>query len=54
MNRYAKAVVALFTALGTWGTTALADGNITGPEWFGLCGVAAAAAAVYTIPNRAT
>lgn len=51
MNVYAKAIVAFFTALGTWGSTALADGKLTGPEWFGLCGVAVITAGVWAVPN---
>lgn len=51
MSTVAKAFVAFFTSLGTWGTTALADGALTGPEWFGLCGVAVATFGVWAIPN---
>lgn len=53
----AKAVVAFFTSLGTWGTTALAVGpageaaSIQGAEWFGLCGVAVATCSVWLIEN---
>ena len=48
---YAKAITAFFTALGTWGGTALADGAITGPEWFGLCGVVVVTAGVFQVSN---
>lgn len=51
MSRYAKAIVAFFTALGTWGATAFADGAVDGAEWFGLCGVAVATFGVFQIPN---
>lgn len=51
MNKAAKAIMAFFTALGTWGTTALADSGLDGPEWFGLCGVIVATVGVYAIPN---
>lgn len=49
---YAKAIAAFFTALGTWGATALADNGIAGAEWFGLCGVIVATVAVFQIPNQ--
>lgn len=48
----AKALVAFFTALATWLSTALADGAITGPEWAGLALVVATAVAVFTVPNK--
>ena len=48
---YAKAIAAFFTALGTWGATAAADGNISLAESFGLCGVIAAGILVFAIPN---
>lgn len=51
MSRYAKAVMTFFTALGTWGGTALADSGITSVEWFGLCGVIVATVGVFAIPN---
>lgn len=51
MASFAKAIIAFFTALGTWGGTALADGQIDGVEWFGLCGVVVAALLVYQVPN---
>lgn len=47
----AKSVITFFTALGTWGGTAMLDGQIDGVEWFGLCGVVVATALVYAIPN---
>lgn len=46
----AKAAVALLSALGTWGAAVAPDG-ITGGEWWGLCGVAVAAVAVWRVPN---
>lgn len=57
MKEYAKAIIAFFTTLGTWGATALAaDANgvesIQGAEWFGLCGVVVATFAVYAYPNE--
>lgn len=51
MSAYAKAIIAFFTALGTWGTTSLADGRMDGAEWFGLCGVVVVTAGVWAIPN---
>lgn len=56
-TRYAKAVTAFFTALGTWGYAVMAaDPNgvssITGAEWFGLCGVVVTTAAVWGVPNE--
>lgn len=51
MKTYAKAIIALFTALGTWGGTAFADGTLDAVEAFGLCGVIVATAAVWAIPN---
>lgn len=52
MQQVAKALVALLTALGTWGVTAAPDGY-TQEELWGLCGVAVAAISVWAIPNRA-
>lgn len=52
MEYYRKAIIAFFTTLGTWGTTALADDGITGPEWFGLCGVAVATFTVWGVRNK--
>lgn len=52
MQKFAKAIVAALTALGTWGGTALADETIQGAEWFGLTGVAVAFFAVYAISNE--
>jgi len=51
MSQIAKAVVAFFTALGTWGATALADGHLDPVEWFGLCGVIVVTAGVWAVPN---
>jgi hypothetical protein len=51
MNAYAKAIAAFFTALGTWGSTCLADGRMDGAEWFGLCGVVVVTVGVWAIPN---
>ena len=47
----AKAIIAFFGSLGTWGATALADGNLDAVEWFGLCGVIVATALVWSVPN---
>lgn len=52
MLKYTKAVMAFFTALGTWGATAFADNGLTAVEAFGLCGVIVAALAVYQFPNE--
>lgn len=52
MTRYLKAITAFFTALGTWGVTALADDAITNVELFGLCGVVVATVAVFGVPNE--
>jgi hypothetical protein len=51
MSRYMKAVSAFFTALATWGGTVFADGDLTAPEWFGLCGVIVVTASVFITPN---
>ena len=51
MSRVAKAIMAFFTTLGTWGTTAMADNGLDNAEWFGLCGVIVATAGVWAIPN---
>lgn len=52
MDYYNKAVVAFFTALGTWGVTAFADGKMDAVEAFGLCGVVVATASVYQVKNK--
>lgn len=52
MLKYTKAIIAFFTALGTWGATALADGTLNAVEAFGLCGVVVAALTVYQFPNE--
>lgn len=51
MDQYRKALVALVTALGTWGYTVLEDDRITSQEWFGLCGVAVTVLGVWGAPN---
>lgn len=51
MAKYNKAIAAFFTALGTWGGTAMADGQIDGVEAFGLCGVIVATFAVWGVTN---
>lgn len=51
MKQYAKAVVAFFTALGTWGVTAAPDGYSQAELW-GLCGVVVATAAVFQVRNE--
>ena len=52
MAHYSKAIVAFFTALGTWGATALADGSLDPVEWFGICGVIVATAGVFQVENK--
>lgn len=52
MEYYNKAIIAFFTSLGTWGATAFADNGITGPEWFGLCGVIVSTAGVFQVKNK--
>lgn len=54
MTLYLKAIIAFFGGLGTWGGTALADGQVDGVEWFGLCGVVVMALAVFQVPNYTT
>lgn len=54
MLKYTKAIIAFFTALGTWGATALADGQLNAVEAFGLCGVVVAGLTVYSFPNADT
>jgi hypothetical protein len=51
VSQYAKAVMAFFTALGTWGATAFADNGLTVVEAFGLCGVIVTTVGVFAIPN---
>lgn len=46
-----KAIVAFFTALGTWGATAFADGHLDAVEAFGLCGVVVATTLVWAVKN---
>lgn len=49
----AKAVIAFFTSLGTWGAAAMPEG-IEGAEWFGLCGVVVATFSVWVVENQPT
>lgn len=49
---YNKAIIAFFTALGTWFGTALVDGEITAIEYSGLCGVVVATLSVFQIENK--
>lgn len=49
---YRKAVVAFFTALGTWGATAYADGTLNAVEAWGLCGVVVVTAGVFQVENK--
>lgn len=51
MTRYAKAIIAVMTAVSTWGVTAAVDGSFALVELFGLLGAVAAALTVYLIPN---
>jgi hypothetical protein len=51
MSKIAKALVATLTALGTWGATAFADGELNAVEAFGLCGVLVAGITVWAVPN---
>lgn len=52
MTRYAKALVALLTALSAWGTTAAVDGDFDAVELFGLPLVLVAGIGVFATPNR--
>lgn len=52
MTGVAKAIAALFFAVGTWGATAVAEGGIDGVEWFGLLLALSTVAAVYATPNK--
>ena len=47
----AKALIALLTALGTWGATASADGIYDQQELWSLTGVAVTALSVWAVPN---
>lgn len=49
--KVAKAVIGGFTALGTWGGTALADGKLSPVECFGLCGIPVVVASVWATKN---
>lgn len=51
MSRYAKSLMAFFTALGTWGVTAYSDNAVTSVEMFGLCGVLVTTVGVFAVPN---
>lgn len=51
MTRYAKAIMAFFTSLGTWGVTAAADGVYDQVELWGITGVIVATIGVYLYPN---
>lgn len=51
MQDYAKALVAFFGGIGTWGTTVSIDSNITLVEWWGLAGVLATTFGVFIVPN---
>ena len=48
---YSKAIAAFFTALGTWGATAFADGHVDSVELFGLCGVVVTTLSVFQVEN---
>lgn len=52
MSRYRKCIVAVLTALGTWGATAAPDGYDQAELW-GLCAVLVAGFAVFQVPNDA-
>lgn len=54
MAKYAKAIIATLTALGTWGTTVFADGELNAIETFGLTGVVVSGLLVYAYPNADT
>lgn len=54
LKENAKAVGGAITALGTWGATAMADGQIDGVEAFGLCGVAVVFLTVFGATNAPT
>lgn len=51
MSRYAKAIAALCSLIGTWGMTAALDDGITAVELFGLLAAIGGSAAVWSIPN---
>ncbi len=48
----AKAITAFVTLIGTWLTTVLEDGSISGHEWYGVIPVIAGTLAVFAIPNK--
>lgn len=49
---YAKAIIAIFGGIGTWGITAAAADGISAVEWFGLLSALSTALGVYAFPNR--
>jgi hypothetical protein len=49
---YNKAIIAFFTALGTWGATASLDGGIDSVEAWGLCGVIVTTLTVFQVKNK--
>lgn len=51
MPTFAKAVVALLGAVGTWGVTAYEDNAVNGAEWFGLLLGLSTALGVYVVKN---
>lgn len=52
IGAYAKAVAAFLGAIGAWGMTAVEDGVITQPEWFGLAIAIGGVFAVWAVPNH--
>lgn len=54
LKENAKAVAGAVTAFGTWGATAMADGQVDGVEAFGLCGVAVVFLTVFASTNAPT
>jgi hypothetical protein len=49
---YAKAHIATISAVGAWLTAALADGQITGQEWYGLLIALVGGSTVAAVKNR--
>lgn len=52
IRRYNKTIAAVVVGVGSWLGTALADGKVTGAEWWQLAGIVAAASGVYAVKNK--
>jgi len=52
MSKYAKFIVAILGAIGTWGVTAASDGSLDLSEWFGVLVAVATALGVFIVPNK--